>query len=107
MKIIELIKEEKMKVIQLSVIFFVFLIFFLNVFITLLPIFFYILIILIIGNIVLGILNKKRNIGLNIVLLMLSFLMFVFLIGYFATIIGTIISFIYLFTFGLRIFVKD
>ena len=107
MKIIELIKEEKMKVIQLGVIFFVFLIFFLNVFITLLPIFFYILIILIIGNIVLGVLNKKRNIGLNIVLLMLSFLMFVFLIGYFATIIGTVISFIYLLTFSLRIFVKD
>lgn len=96
MNIIELIKNNKMEFFQVKVLWAIFLIFFLNIFLTLPSIMFYVLIAFIIGNLVLGVINKKKRIFMNIILLGLALLLFVFIAGYFATIIGSAIVLIYL-----------
>lgn len=96
MKLWDMIKEKKMEFIQMKILAVIFLIFFLNIFLTLPPALFYVLIVFIIGNIVFGVINKKRRIFMNIILLGLAVLLFMFLIGYFATMIGAAVSLAYL-----------
>lgn len=96
MNIIRLIKENKLQFLQICMLKAIFLIFFLNIFFMLPGFLFYALILFVVGNLVLGIINHKKRIVLNIILLGLSFLLFIFLLGYLATILGSLISVIYL-----------
>jgi predicted PurR-regulated permease PerM len=96
MRLLEYYKKNFYKGISLDILGIIFLIFFLNIFITLSSIFFYALILLVILNLVFGILDKKKRIFFNIILLVLALLLFVFILGYFATIIGATISLVYL-----------
>ena len=64
----------------------------------------YFLIPLIIVNIVLIVVNKTKGLVINIALLALTPLMFVFLVEYLASIVGFILSLIYLLRFYLSSF---
>ncbi len=97
-----LFQKPKTQVFQLATVFLIFLIFFLNIFLNIPNIFYYLLILIIIANIVLGTINKKKNLFFNIILLILTPLLFIFLIGYIATIIGAGLSLIYLLVFVLK-----
>jgi len=79
----------------------IFVLFFLSLFVALPSFFIYLLLLFLVVNIVLGFINKKRNILSNIVLFGLTLLLLVFLIEYIATILGTIISFLHLLFFFL------
>lgn len=107
MNIIELIKSKKMEFVQADILGVIFLIFFLNIFLTLPPALFYVLIILVIGNVVFGVINKKRRIFMNIILLGLALLLFMFLVGYFATILGAAVTLAYLIVDCISFFRKD
>jgi len=77
----------------------IFLIFFLGIFVKPHSLLLYLLFLLIIANIVLGFINGKRSILLNISFLILYPLLYVVIIEYFATLLGSVISFIGLILF--------
>ena len=62
---------------------------------------------LIIGNVVLGFVNDKRSVSVNIILFILSWLLLVFLVEYIATILGSVISLIHLLFFTNYYFKED
>ena len=79
----------------------IFLLFFLGIFIELPSFILYLFLPLIIANLVLGFINKKRDIFTNINFLVLYPFLFVIIIEYLVTILGTILSFIHVLSFGL------
>lgn len=94
-------KNQKTKLTQLILRGAIFLIFFFGIFVKVPSFFIYLLFPIIIANIVFGIINKKRGIFINIIFLILTPLLLVFLLGYIITIIGAIISLIHLILFFL------
>ena len=79
----------------------IFLLFFLGIFIGLPSFLLYLFLPLIVANLVLGFINEKRSIFVNIIFLLYYLLLFVFVLEYLITILGAIISFIHLLLFGL------
>lgn len=77
--------------VQLSIRIAIFLLFFIGIFVAW-GFVKYLLIILIIANLVYGFINKKRNIFMNLILLGLTGVLFLFLIEYLATIVGSFFS---------------
>ncbi|NCN51624.1 hypothetical protein GW931_01290 [archaeon] len=101
----ELVLEQpKKSFIQLGIVFSIFVIFVIGFFIELFSLVLYLLILIIISNLVLGILFKKREITFNLLLLIFAGISFVPLLGYLAIIVGLILSFIYALIFGIRFF---
>jgi len=62
----------------------------------------YLLMLLIIANLVYGFINKKRSIFMNLVLLSLTFWLFIFIIEYLATVIGSVLSLLHVLLFVFR-----
>ncbi len=94
-------KSKTTLLIQLIIRGIIFVLFFLSLFVALPSFIVYLLLLFIIANVVIGFINKKRNIFPNIVLFGLALLLLVFLIEYIATILGTIVSFLHLLFFFL------
>ena len=87
--------KQKIKKIQLGVRIAIFLIFLLGVFVKIPIILLYLLPVLIIANLSIGFVTKKKSIAMNVVLLAIYPLLHIILIEYIAIIIGTILSFIH------------
>jgi len=81
--------------IQLAIRGAIFLLFFIGLFMAVPSLLLYLLFPLIITNLVLGFFNGKKNIIVNLLLLALSPLLFIIVIDYIVTIIGTILSLVH------------
>jgi len=93
--------ETKTLTIQLIVRIAIFLIFLLGVFIKVPSYLLYLLLLLVIANIVLGFMNKRRNLITNIVFLIMYPLLYVIIIEYLVILIGTVVSFVHALRFYL------
>tara|TARA_B100001971_G_C18243042_1_gene572217 strand:- start:1417 stop:1704 length:288 start_codon:yes stop_codon:yes gene_type:complete len=81
--------------------------FFLGIFIAVPSLLLYLIIPLIIANLFFGFVNEQKSIFVNIILLILYPFLFIVLIEYLVTILGTIISFIHLFLPLIKFFRKE
>jgi hypothetical protein len=95
------IEKSKTLTIQLIVRIAIFLVFLLGVFMKIPSYLLYLFLLLIIANIVLGFMNKRRNLVTNIVFLIMYPLLYVIIIEYLVILIGTIVSFVHALRFYL------
>ena len=96
-----MIQKNKQKILaQLIVAGVIFLLFFIGIFVKVSSLLLYFLLLLIIANLILGFINKRRNIFVSAVFLLLYPLLFVVIIEYLATILGAIISLVYALRLG-------
>jgi len=95
-------KLPKLTIAHLSIKLIIFLIFFAGIIYKVSVPFLYLALLLIIANLTIGIIAKQRAITMNVFLLILGLLQFLILIGYIATIIGSILSLIHLTLFSMK-----
>ncbi len=93
--------KQKIEQIQLCVRITIFAVFLLGVFVKIPVFLLYILPVLIIANISIGFISKKKSIAMNIIFLLIYPFLHIVLIEYIAIIIGTILSFIHALAFFL------
>ena len=92
-------KKDKKVLLQFVARLAIFLIFLMGVFVEIPLALLYLLLPLIVANLVLGFMNKKRSIVTNVVLLLIYPLLFVVLVEYLVILLGTVLSFIHALTF--------
>jgi len=95
-------KLPKLTIAHLAIKLVIFLIFFVGILYKVSVPFLYLAILLIIGNLTIGIIAKQRAITMNVFLLILGLLQFLIFIGYIATIIVSILSLIHLTLFSIK-----